>query len=341
MKTKDMERAERRMLDSFDPGAPALKRKLLSDAVDAFLADCGARNLKTVTVVGYTHILRTLSEASSRESFNGGIKYIDQVTLDALTAFRASRKGRDGTSPLTPLSQRTELQTLRNFCRFCVERDWMKNNPAKVIKPPRETGPPTLPFEQAEVTAILNACGKIDNGSPDRRVERARKRARAMILLMLYSGLRIGDVATLERSKVDATTGKLMMRTMKTGFPLYLKLHPSALDALAALPVENPRYYFWSGNGKAMSLINSMRRTFDCVLKLAGVKSGHPHRMRDTFAVRLLEKGTPIRTVSLLLGHSSVVTTEKHYAPFVKSHQRMLDDATAMLDFGAPAAQGT
>ena len=43
---------------------------------------------------------------------------------------------------------------------------------------------------------------------------------------------------------------------------------------------------------------------------------------RDTFAVELLNKGVPIDRVSLLLGHSSVKVTEKHYAPFVKERQQ-------------------
>jgi integrase len=75
----------------------------------------------------------------------------------------------------------------------------------------------------------------------------------------------------------------------------------------------------------------------------AGIKNGHPHRFRDTFSVRLLEKGEQLRTVQLLLGHSSIKTTEKHYAPWVESFQATLDAATAKLDFGQtkPENSGT
>jgi len=38
--------------------------------------------------------------------------------------------------------------------------------------------------------------------------------------------------------------------------------------------------------------------------------------LRDTFAVELLLAGVPIDQVSILLGHASVKTTERHYAPF-------------------------
>ncbi len=46
--------------------------------------------------------------------------------------------------------------------------------------------------------------------------------------------------------------------------------------------------------------------------------------LRDTFAVELLLAGVPIDQVSILLGHASVKTTERHYAPFVKARQEQL-----------------
>ena len=46
---------------------------------------------------------------------------------------------------------------------------------------------------------------------------------------------------------------------------------------------------------------------------------------RDTFAVELLNRGVPVDRVSLLLGHSSVKVTERHYAPFVKERQQQLE----------------
>jgi len=48
---------------------------------------------------------------------------------------------------------------------------------------------------------------------------------------------------------------------------------------------------------------------------------------RDTFAVELLLSGVPIDQVSLLLGHSSVKVTEKHYSPFVKARQEQLENS--------------
>jgi hypothetical protein len=50
-----------------------------------------------------------------------------------------------------------------------------------------------------------------------------------------------------------------------------------------------------------------------------------PDTFRSAITVELLNKGVPIDRVSLLLGHSSVKVTEKHYAPFVKERQQQLE----------------
>ena len=55
------------------------------------------------------------------------------------------------------------------------------------------------------------------------------------------------------------------------------------------------------------------------------MKGGHPHRFRDTLAVELLLEGVPMERVSILLGHSSVKITERHYAPWVQARQAQLE----------------
>ena len=49
------------------------------------------------------------------------------------------------------------------------------------------------------------------------------------------------------------------------------------------------------------------------------------HRLRDTFAVDLLQKGIPMEEVSKLLGHESIKATERSYAKWVKERQDRLD----------------
>jgi integrase len=63
----------------------------------------------------------------------------------------------------------------------------------------------------------------------------------------------------------------------------------------------------------------------------------HSHQLRDTYAVELLKAGVPLEDVSKLLTHTSVTTTERHYAPWVKARLKQLEDkaVAAMRSMGA------
>jgi len=72
------------------------------------------------------------------------------------------------------------------------------------------------------------------------------------------------------------------------------------------------------------------------------VQSGHAHRFRDTFATELLLAGVPLERVSILLGHSSIRITERHYSPWVRSRQEQLErDVRATWTATETVTEGT
>ena len=190
------------------------------------------------------------------------------------------------------------------------------------MKPPKVTQSPTLPFEESDWQKLIEACDRISCRGPYREGNRARMKA--MLLLLRATGLRIRDAATLERARVK--DGKLFLYTQKTGTPVYVPLPPVVAEALNELPAVNKTYVFWSGNGDPKTTVADWQRGFRRLCDLANVE-GHFHMIRDTAAVGWLTKGVSIETVSILLGHSSIRITEKHYAPWVKSRQEMLEAA--------------
>jgi integrase/recombinase XerD len=82
---------------------------------------------------------------------------------------------------------------------------------------------------------------------------------------------------------------------------------------------------FWSGQGNPGAFSRLWMKKLNTVFERAKVDDGHAHRFPDTFAVELLPAGVPIERVSILLGHSTVRITEKHYAPWVKARQEQLE----------------
>lgn len=96
---------------------------------------------------------------------------------------------------------------------------------------------------------------------------------------------------------------------------------------------------FWSGasskDGVSRTYMNRLSRIF----ALAGIKGGHAHRFRDTFAVELLLAGEPLERVSILLGHTRIKVPEKHYSPWVKARQEQLEAGVAKSWERDPIAQ--
>jgi integrase len=141
--------------------------------------------------------------------------------------------------------------------------------------------------------------------------------------LLRYSGLRIGDATQLDVSRLNGN--KLLLHTQKTGVPVYCVLPDAVAEALEVAPRSSERYFFWTGASTVRSAKGKWQRRLQRLFELADVPTGHPHRFRDTFAVELLLAGVPLDRVSILLGHSSVRITERHYAPWTRSRQEQIE----------------
>jgi len=99
----------------------------------------------------------------------------------------------------------------------------------------------------------------------------------------------------------------------------------------------HPSYFFWSARSKRKSEVSNWIKIFGKILAKATAthpklfldadgssRPAHLHMLRDTFAVEYLLAGMPLEEVSRLLGHSSVLITQKHYAPWVLERQQRL-----------------
>ena len=317
MRTRDWTRANREVQKweaaerVNERGAPVS----LADAWESFLADLEARKVSPSTLGKYKLLKRQLAAyAESR-----GLSRVADFDLDSLSRFRATWK--DG-----PRTAAKKLERLRAFFRYGTERRWTETNPAALLRPPKVSLRPTMPLEHGEFVKILAECEKREN-EVQSHGKRNAQRLTTLVLVMRYSGMRIGDAVALSADRLQK--GKLFLYTQKTGVPVYTVLPEFVVKALEATPRVTEKLYFWTGEGKLETAVKDWQGRLKEIFENAGVSKGPSnavaHRFRDTFAVGLLQAGVPIERVSILLGHQSVRITEKHYNPWVRSRQEQLE----------------
>jgi integrase/recombinase XerD len=281
----------------------------IENAKEKFLDDMEHRGLAEVTIYKYRIMFKQLEALAIAR----GLRYLKELDLDQLTEFRAGWK--DG-----PRSSVKKLERLRAWLAICHEREWISKNPAKNLRSPKVKDRPTLPFPSDEMVKIFAA---LDTKYAKRAGRRNAQRLKAFVLMLRYSGLRIGDAVSSKKDRIQ--NGKIFIYTQKTGTPVRCPLPQTVTQALDASPHSSEEYFFWSGKSTLKAAVGKWQRRLHTLFELAGILGGHAHRFRDTFAVELLLQGTPIERVSVLLGHRSVRITEKHYSPWVRARQEQLE----------------
>jgi site-specific recombinase XerD len=223
----------------------------------------------------------------------------------------------------------------KSFMRFCQSHGWITRVP-EWPKIQSDGKAPTLPLTAEQYTRLLDSVYVIVKAPEDAVVENQTytywvKRVHGLFQLMRWSGLSIMDALTLPRAELFKRDGdyRVVTQRTKTGTDVSVVIPPEVAAELLAIPNDNDRYFFWSGVGSKKSICGNWGKRFVVpAFDEAGIEGGHmkSHRLRDTFACDLLEKGVALEDVSKLLGHRSIKTTEKHYAAWVKTRQSRLDN---------------
>lgn len=301
----------------------------VEEVIQRFFMNLHTRQLSPATLKKYRVLLekQLIAFCQSR-----GFRYVEQLGINELDDFVGSLKD-------SSISMVKKMERLNAFFRWCYSRKMIAENPATALVKPEVDNAPTLPFNKDQMEKILNACDEFLGSNKKPGGQNAR-RLKALVLLMRYSGLRIGDALRLTDNPTPIYLGRpksrpvvpphivddrIFLYTQKTGTNVYVPMPPFFFEALRQVEKQSTRYYFWSGNGKLETRLGNFERTLKSMFKKAGVMDGHSHRFRDTFAVELLKEGVPIESVSVLLGHRSAKVTEKHYAPWVKERQDQLE----------------
>jgi site-specific recombinase XerD len=139
---------------------------------------------------------------------------------------------------------------------------------------------------------------------------------RAIALVMYGAGLRISEAVQLEVQDIDSKRGVIRIRHGKGNKPRETMLSPTLLAALRAYwkHCRPPQPLLFVSPRKAQPV---RQATVRAALRRARVEVGinrkvTPHSLRHSFATHLLDQGTSLRIIQVLLGHESIETTTRY-----------------------------
>ena len=146
-------------------------------------------------------------------------------------------------------------------------------------------------------------------------------RTGTLALLLLDTGLRIGEALRLRVSDVDFGEGKILVHSTKTGDFRIVPLSPllrkhlrrylqAREDRLARLSVTSD-LLFVSESGRACG-VSATEQSFRSAAEAAGIRRIHPHLLRHTFATQCLLNGAPLPAVMRLGGWRKLTTVQRY-----------------------------
>ncbi len=219
-------------------------------------------------------------------------------------------------SGLSKRSSARALSAVRSFYKWMHREELVDTNPARTVGAPKFDRHLPGYLDRAQVETLLAASGTRAQGGRYTDV-----RTHAVLELFYSSGLRLSELAGIDRANLDLLSGQVKVRgkgrkerivPVGAQAQLALRNYEVARDALIRRlgPGADRRAVFLSDRGKrldARSIQKGVVRWLKSVDEGQGLTT---HSLRHTFATHLLDAGAGLRAVQELLGHASVSTTQ-------------------------------
>ena len=270
----------------------------LSSAHKDFVADLKAKNRAPSTILAYGKDIDQLVEFLRQR----GIENAEEVKLEDLKAFSEDLFAKKYTAK----SVSRKINSIKSFFRFLQEQKGLTSNPSTLLPHPEVELKPPRVLQPMEYRALRDAC-------------RADPRTSAIVELLLQTGMRIGELAEIQLDHIkfseDNKPGELLIpnrpRHPKRTIPLNKAVQEAIKRYLKVRPKSKTKTLFITKTGKPL-LVRNIRATIDRYFKSAGIKKARVNDLRNTFIVTQLSAGVPLTTVSKLVGHRRLSTTEKY-----------------------------
>ena len=284
-----------------------MNTKSIIDTKDEYLNSLIAElHLSKNTKDTYKYGLDKYTEYLKKKNIN----YIDEIKKEDILSFMEHLK-KEG---LVVSSLAHYLTTIKNYHKFLIQNEYIKENVAESIDRPKldKKLPNVLSIE--EVTKLLDI-------KPTNVFDYRNK---CMLELLYGTGLRISELLSLTLNDID-TINATVRCIGKGNKERIVPINDYIIDSLnnyllyrnSLLKAKTTKEIFLNKNGDKLDrkgFNKILSKIFNMVYKIILIKKGlnpstTPHTLRHSFATHLLEYGADLRVIQEMLGHSDISTT--------------------------------
>lgn len=234
-----------------------------------------------------------------------------------------------------PQTVNRKLAAIAAFGHWAMQSGQVELNPSLNVRSVEDL--PLAPrwLDRRQRLALVRAVGD-DLQAARKRFPRLwvlRLRDAAMVLLLLHTGLRVGELCSLQVSDVQIgeRKGSVTVRRGKGNRHRSVPLNGVARQVLAewlkARPEVGGEALFVGQRGERV-VARSVQRAVERFALEAGLQEVTPHTLRHSFAKSLIDEGVTLEKVAALLGHSNLNTTRLYTTPGVRD----LEEAVSLLE---------
>jgi len=214
---------------------------------------------------------------------------------------------------------------LKRFLGWCVEKEYIKENPIIQIKRPKRPRPLPRRLTGEEGCKLLYTAFTMDW-----RYGFECTRNHSIISTFLFAGIRANELLTLEITDLNLTTGNILIRSGKGNKDRNVPIHFKLARTLKGYMAERKgrgiksRYLFPSIRGEKALTYKNLLTICRRIGKEADIYFS-PHQLRHTFGSVAVEQGMDVVKLKDIMGHSSIISTMIYLRMSSKSLKEGLD----------------
>lgn len=200
----------------------------------------------------------------------------------------------------------TTLENVRaNLCSFfswLTQEEIINRNPCSAVRPIKCQDKQKKPFSIVELDRLRSSC--------------STKKERAMIELLVSSGVRVSELTALNVEDINFDSMSVHVRNGKGGKDRVTYIDELTKDHLVKylLEAKIESGALFPSRRRDRYTPHGIRELLNTLAEKAKVENVHPHRFRRTFATTLAYRGMNIQDIQVLMGHTNINTTMTYIA---------------------------